>query len=406
MSSLWEKVRRTLPSSEVEFVLDFSEKVDQSVIFLLNKAKQLLYSDEKTAECLQTSEAILDYSWEKLNTGTWRDVDKEWRRVYSFGCLYKAASLCQTEAPGNVYQALKICDMGLLMGASIMDNILGRVVKVLVNEKAVKKRSTEEEEKESFNIKKQKTECWLLPDIRPEVEVLKIHKPSMEHFRKKFLIPEQPIIIEGIIEHWPAFKEHQWSIKYLREVAGCRTVPVELGLRYTDEEWSQTLMTVNDFIDKHIINQEKYGIGYLAQHQLFDQVPELKQDIRIPDYCCLGKGDEEEITINAWIGPAGTISPIHQDPQQNFLAQVVGRKYIRLYSPDETERLYPHKTQLLSNTSQVQVENPDLDQFPDFANATFQECILYPGEVLFIPRSYWHYVRSLDISFSVSFWWS
>lgn len=45
------------------------------------------------------------------------------------------------------------------------------------------------------------------------------------------------------------------SIEYLRSVAGCRTVPVEVGSRYTDEEWSQTLLTVNEFIDRYILNK-------------------------------------------------------------------------------------------------------------------------------------------------------
>lgn len=44
-------------------------------------------------------------------------------------------------------------------------------------------------------------------------------------------------------------------MEYIQEVAGCRTVPVEVGSRYTDEEWSQRLMTVNDFISKHIVNK-------------------------------------------------------------------------------------------------------------------------------------------------------
>lgn len=55
---------------------------------------------------------------------------------------------------------------------------------------------------------------------------------------------------------------------------------------------------------------------------------------------------------------------------------------------------------------QVDVENPDVVQFPDFLKASYQECVLEPGEVLFIPKQHWHYVRSLELSFSVSFWWS
>lgn len=43
------------------------------------------------------------------------------------------------------------------------------------------------------------------------------------------------------------------SIDYLRSVAGCRTVPIEVGSKYTDEEWSQKLITVNEFIDTYIM---------------------------------------------------------------------------------------------------------------------------------------------------------
>ncbi|KAM9013270.1 bifunctional peptidase and arginyl-hydroxylase JMJD5 isoform 2-T2 [Ara ararauna] len=247
-----------------------------------------------------------------------------------------------------------------------------------------------------------RTEPRPAPVVRPEDALPRLRCPSLEHFRDNHLIPQKPVVLEGIMDHWPCMRK--WSVDYFCQVAGCRTVPVELGTRYTDEEWSQKLMTVGDFISQYIVNEK--SVGYLAQHQLFDQIPELKEDISIPDYCCLGEGEEEHITINAWFGPEGTISPLHQDPQQNFLAQVFGRKYIRLYSPQDSENLYPHESQILHNTSQVDVEDPDLVKFPNFRKAAFQSCILMPGQVLFIPVKYWHYVRSLDVSFSVSFWWS
>ena len=46
-------------------------------------------------------------------------------------------------------------------------------------------------------------------------------------------------------------------------------------------------------------------MGYLAQHPLFDQIPELAADIREPAYCALGAGKVQ--SVNAWLGPPGTV---------------------------------------------------------------------------------------------------
>ncbi|CAH8339976.1 unnamed protein product [Eruca vesicaria subsp. sativa] len=86
--------------------------------------------------------------------------------------------------------------------------------------------------------------------------------------------------------------------------------------------------------------------------------------------------------------------------------QVVGKKYVRLYPSSLQDELYPYSETMLCNSSQVDLDNIDKNEFPKAAGLEFMDCILEEGEMLYIPPKWWHYVRSLTMSFSVSFWWS
>uniref|UniRef100_A0A915IGY2 JmjC domain-containing protein n=1 Tax=Romanomermis culicivorax TaxID=13658 RepID=A0A915IGY2_ROMCU len=221
---------------------------------------------------------------------------------------------------------------------------------------------------------------------------------SLESFLLDYIGQCSPVVICKGAGRWPAVQK--WNVEYIWHLARFRTVPVEIGSSYADDEWSQSLMTIGDFIQKFFIDSHS-SIGYLAQHHLLDQVIELRQDILIPDYCMT---HENEVEINAWFGPGRTISPLHFDPRNNILVQIFGRKYVRLYAPSETARLYPHESIMLKNTSKVDVSSPNLELYPDFEYASYVECILEPGDMLFIPKKWWHFVKSLENSFSVNFW--
>ncbi|KAJ1911478.1 hypothetical protein IWQ60_010114 [Tieghemiomyces parasiticus] len=241
----------------------------------------------------------------------------------------------------------------------------------------------------------------------------------------------QPRVITGAIDHWPALTTRPWSdLNYLyRAVGPARLVPVEVGRDYTRWDWTQRLVTFAELLEKYVLpprsgppiltttGSSEAEVGYLAQHNLLAQVPVLRNDLSVPDYCYSASyidspgGSEDpsgpsDPLVNAWFGPAGTVSPLHHDPYHNLLAQVVGYKYIRLYSPDETSNLYPFPSgeSLMTNTSEVDVEQPDLNRYPRFRKARYVECILGPGQLLYIPPYWWHYVRSLTTSFSISFW--
>ncbi|OQV19329.1 Lysine-specific demethylase 8 [Hypsibius exemplaris] len=328
---------------------------------------------------LSRAETLLLYAWQELNTGKWSDVNFNWHKLYAAVSWLKAVATfrCRTtgesSTPPEVWlDIIKICDMGHLMGGDVWEGILLRTISA-----AEAKISELSPAVFAEPQRKKRTETVTICDVLHPIEEL--DRPSLAHFQAAFLRLKRPLMLKGILETWPALSK--WSPEYVRSICGSRTVPVELGKRYTDEDWGQELMTISAFIDKYIymLDNPDKKIAYLAQHDLLSQAPLLRDDISMPDYIAFAGDDDPD--MNAWFGPEGTVSPLHHDPKDNFLCQVFGEKYVRLYEESESEKVYPHESTMLFNTSQVDVEDPDLERFPKFAEAVFSDCILRPEKL-------------------------
>jgi ribosomal protein L16 Arg81 hydroxylase len=60
---------------------------------------------------------------------------------------------------------------------------------------------------------------------------------------------------------------------------------------------------------------------------------------------------------------------------------------------------------LQGNMSDLDCEQEDWQKHPKSKSARFQEVMLLPGDLLYIPARTWHYVRSLSTSISVNYWY-
>jgi hypothetical protein len=444
----------------------------------------LLPSDPDTCQQL---------AYQKLHDVPYREVKTCWRRLYLDATLWKVVELVEAqekavdEGRGQKHgskkwidEVVRMLDMALILtGAPDREEVVElwfSTLKALLPSRCAVKMEQEVNESDR-PLKRRKLlsgdatrELPLIfpvaiPKPAPSIRypILRTRELGLSAFQAKVsnTSTHTPIIIEDALEHWPALDERPWnSPGYLLEqtLGGRRLVPVEVGRSYTDDSWGQKIVTFKEFMETYMLedgiktsnnNGEARQTGYLAQHDLFAQIPSLRADISIPDYCYCEPAPSPHLThikpttkleeplLNAWFGPAGTVSPLHTDPYHNILAQVVGYKYVRLYTPEETSKLYPRSTDEngvdMSNTSQVDLDEAmeawsdiscwphdetstsekrqnlrqDFEsRFPLFQSATYTETILAPGDSLYLPIGWWHYIRSLTPSFSVSFWFN
>jgi hypothetical protein len=105
-----------------------------------------------------------------------------------------------------------------------------------------------------------------------------------------------------------------------------------------------------------------------------------------------------------WVGPAGTVTPLHCDYDDNIFAQIWGTKRIFLSPPHHDEFLYPREANAILFGSPFDPEAPDFDKFPLARQATMIEVIVHPGDMLYVPAGWYHQVRALTFSLSSNRW--
>ena len=300
-----------------------------------------------------------------------------------------------------------------------------------------------------YNGKSQPMPKSILP-LLSQLDVANAIRPSFN--------AQTPLLLPNLLANCDAI--HFWkSLEYWRLAVGEDTpIEVEVGKGYNRGSERVTMMfgeylnyltLCMEHENKEYEEYQKTGeletqqadleVAYLAQNEMF---PQVINDIKIPEFCDDAKytvGEGKLYHSMLWIGPKHTVTPLHYDPLDNLLMQICGYKRVLLFPPDKEQdddddeeelddkekmaKIMQRATQTKSdgptwhyagkgkdgqyNTSAVDIENPDHVKFPNFQkmSPTPYECILGPGDVLYIPSKWWHHVRSLEFSVSANAWW-
>jgi len=246
---------------------------------------------------------------------------------------------------------------------------------------------------------------------------------SPETFQERYLVGAgRPVVITDAINSWGALV--RWSFDLFKARYGSDHV----GPRIFSGPKCLKPMTLSDYFD-YLDVPEVIPAGlwldaltwhprqapappipplYLAWN-VFGKHPELLEDIElsprfVEDWLpllpqALRKTLDEAtryFSAGIMIGPKNSQTGLHYDflDTHAYLAQIIGRKRCILFSPEDSAKLY---------NGNVDPDTPDFEKFPLFQQAAPYECILEPGELLFIPYRWWHHVVGLEKSITVNY---
>jgi len=226
--------------------------------------------------------------------------------------------------------------------------------------------------------------------------------PDAAEFLENYYSANRPVVITGVVNEWDAMRK--WTTKHLEEVCGNQIIEVmadrESDAKYEiNSERHRRKVRFADYIAMVSEADESNDIYLVANNHFLDEreARALRDDLDpLPNFLDTNTMDGR---VHFWYGPQGTVTPLHHDTMNILLAQIRGRKLVTLIPPNATPLVYNE----VGVYSSVNVEKPDRQAHPLFQWAPQSSVMLNPGEALFIPVGWWHHVRALDESISVSF---
>jgi hypothetical protein len=228
-------------------------------------------------------------------------------------------------------------------------------------------------------------------------------------------------VLRGLAADWPAVQAARASdeeiVAYLKRFRLERPVAAIVGepeiegrFFYTDDlqglNFTRGMSPLDPFLDRLLRDrgaERPYAIAVQSE-----KIPEL-----LPGFEQANGIDlvPPAVVPRAWIGNRIRVAP-HYDLMENIGIVVAGRRRFTVFPPEQLPNLYPGPFELTpagTPISLVDIDAPDLDRFPRYAEAarTAQSAILEPGDAIYLPYHWWHGVESLEcVNLFVNYWWN
>ena len=258
-----------------------------------------------------------------------------------------------------------------------------------------------------------KKRSWLLStlfrladDAGQMAQVPRVSDLSPDAFLHQYYARNLPVILAGAAAGWPAVA--RWTPDYLKQRIGDHMVQVQAD-RTSDPDYElykdrhARQMPFSDFVDQITradgARNDLYMTAYNAS-QNDGALSAIRGDMGMIDRYLDPTADNRYGLM--WIGPAGTVTPMHHDLTNNLLVQVAGRKVVKLVPAIQADAMYNH-IHVFSALGDIEHPAFDMERFPDFAQARVLDVTLLPGDALFLPIGWWHQVRSLDFSVTLTY---
>ncbi|WP_030131468.1 cupin-like domain-containing protein [Pseudomonas sp. QTF5] len=236
-----------------------------------------------------------------------------------------------------------------------------------------------------------------LVERRPRSEL------SVLEFETRYLPHGVPLVISDALQDWPLFKlSREESLVHFAELQGITRHGDYVKKTFsTERDFRSTSMAA--FIASLDTPAVKSAGGEPPAYMGNNILPaQLMEQIKYPPYF------DQTLFIppRIWIGPKGTLTPLHRDDTDNLFAQVWGQKTFTLAAPHHREALGTWSTAPQGGLDgcDFNPDAPDYQRFPGAQDVTFLRVTLEAGDLLFLPEGWFHQVESVSTSLSVNFW--
>lgn len=223
-----------------------------------------------------------------------------------------------------------------------------------------------------------------------------IDASEIKKFRKEYFVKQKPVILKGLVNSSPAAST--WNLNYLVERLGNTEVNVfdnsiPKTSAYTGGDYQ---MKFSEFVT--VIQKNEDCNLRLFLFNAFKHCPDLSKEFPCP---AIFKGILDKVGF-MFFGGKNTHVRMHFDiDMSNVLhTQFEGRKRVILISQEYNDLMYktPFNTYSIADFN-VQDET----KFPGLKYVKGYDILLEPGDTLFMPGGYWHYMIYLEGSFAVAY---